>query len=129
MDKDRLLQELEENEELTRQCLDAINEGKKYPVKLTWANIITVGSLIVTIVGGSFGFGYKVNDEINKTKIAKLERHWESEKLQFKKDYKLLEEELHTTNRDLKYFKWQLNVVSKKYKNVKEFFELLKGFE
>lgn len=129
MNKDKLLQELEENEELTRQCLDAINDNKKYPVKLTWANIITVGSLFVTIVGGSFGFGYKVNDEVNKTKIAKLERQWEYEKVQLNKEHTNTLAQNNDLKRQIKYLQWQLHVVSKKYKNVKEFFELLKGFE
>lgn len=125
MNKDKLLKEIQENEELLHQCIAAINNDRKYPIKLSWANIITIGTILVSLIGGSFGFGYKVCYEVDKTKMAKLEVAWQDERSILQREKNRLLGENETLKNQIKYLQWKYDVVSEKYKSVKEFFELL----
>ena len=49
-------------------------DGPKYLVQLTLKSLIATGSIIISIIGGSFGVGVKVETEVAKIESAKLEQ-------------------------------------------------------
>ncbi len=102
---------------------------KRYPIRLEWKNIITIGTIIISIVTGSFSFGIYISNELAKTKIARLERGWENEKASMDRKLNLSLSENDRLKEEIKYLKWKLFVTNKKYEEVEEFFKLLKESE
>lgn len=102
---------------------------KKYPIKLEWKNLITIGTILISIISGSFGFGVYISNELAKTKIAKLERKWEDEKAEIKRELNKVIQENDNLHNQIQYLKWRISVTNKKYEEVEEFFKLLEKSE
>lgn len=79
------------NKELEKE----VEELKNFPVKLSWKQIWCGIGIFLTVIGSSFGAGFKVQSEIEKVERAKLES-------EYMKKIGVLDEKTIELNRQLK---------------------------
>jgi len=66
------------SKEEINELKEDIKEMKEYPIKLSWSKLWAVIVTITTIAGGLFGLGVRVQFEVSKFEMIKMEQtHFE----------------------------------------------------
>ena len=67
------------NEADIKEIQEEIDELQKYPIKMTWKQLWIILTTLITIIGGSFGVGMKVDYEAQKIVQLKIERNFHNQ--------------------------------------------------
>ena len=67
------------NEADIKEIQEEIDELQKYPIKMTWKQLWIILTTLITIIGGSFGVGMKVDYEAQKIVQLKIERDFHNQ--------------------------------------------------
>jgi len=104
---------------------------KEYDIKLTWSQIWIALTIFITVIGSSFGVGMKVNQELSKITMAKIEQsHFKDLKIlrtEHEKEIDKMNEEILTFKRlnqenyqNMIFFRNQYNIYLKRYESLAE---------
>jgi len=96
-----------------KELQEDMKEFNEYPVKLSWKNTWIVLTVIVSVIGSSFGLGFKVQNSYMTIELNKQARKYEV--LITEKDDKLIE-----TKRELKESKEEMIYLSNRYDSMKD---------
>lgn len=95
---------------------------KEIELKLKPAQVWVIITTIATLLGGSFGFGVKVNNEINKTQIAKVEQKYLKQigdtELSHSNNILVLTREKNEFKQNMIYYRNQYDIYFKRYETV-----------
>lgn len=91
------------------QTTDEVQEA--YPIKLSWQKTWILITMGLSLVGGIFATGMKVQNELNKVSMAKMEQKYQEDVTALKCT---IGRELREAQEDMTFYKNQYRVVSKR---------------